>query len=99
MSFDGQEFLKKLIEDNFKINEDEIKKKLDEWRFSKINIAVVGDRGSGKSTFINALRDLYPDDPRAATVNITHETKYPTPYPHPDNENFIMWDMPGIFYF
>ena len=97
MSFEPEEFVKNLIAKNFKVDKDTVKKKLDEWKDSKINVAFVGDRGCGKSTVINALRDLFPDEANAAPINIKHETKYPTPYPHPDNENIILWDLPGLF--
>jgi predicted GTPase len=99
MSINPEEFLRNLVTENFRVDKEKVKKELDEWKSSKINIAFVGERGCGKSTLINAIRDLFPNDSGAAPVNIIHETKYPTPYPHPDNENFILWDLPGIFNF
>ena len=33
-----------------------LKSKLEEWRDVEINIAVTGDTGAGKSSFINAIR-------------------------------------------
>ena len=31
-------------------------KELDEWKTSKIDLAIIGDSGVGKSSFINAIR-------------------------------------------
>jgi predicted GTPase len=36
--------------------DDFFKKQLDEWKNVEINIAVTGDAGTGKSSFINAIR-------------------------------------------
>lgn len=36
--------------------EEFLKGKLDEWKESEIQLAVIGDSGAGKSTFINAIR-------------------------------------------
>ena len=44
MSFEPEEFVKNLIAKNFKVDKDTVKKKLDEWKDSKINVAFVGDR-------------------------------------------------------
>ena len=60
-----------------------------------VNIAVIGQARMGKSTFINALRGLGPDDKDAAKEGITQTTFNVTPYPHPDHPNFIIWDLPG----
>ncbi|XP_073704104.1 interferon-inducible GTPase 5-like [Garra rufa] len=66
-----------------------------------LNIAVTGRTGSGKSTFINALRGLnkgknYDDDNGAAPTGVTETTMEPTMYEHPAASNVKIWDLPGI---
>ena len=34
-----------------------IRKRLERWREVEVNIAITGDSGSGKSSFINAIRE------------------------------------------
>ncbi|XP_053373604.1 interferon-inducible GTPase 1-like [Mercenaria mercenaria] len=76
----------------------DVKKKIfdniDNWKDIEINIGVTGN--SGKSSFINALRGLSSDDEGAAEVGVIETTKTATPYPHPQNEKLILWDLPGL---
>ncbi|KAM9114295.1 interferon-inducible GTPase 5-like [Pangshura tecta] len=65
-------------------------------RNTKLNIAITGNSGSGKSSFINAIRSLNDDDRGAAKTGVTETTKDPTAYPHPIHPNVIVWDLPGI---
>ncbi|XP_067401798.1 interferon-inducible GTPase 5-like [Emydura macquarii macquarii] len=72
-------------------------KKSDELlRNTKVKIAITGDTGSGKSSFINAIRSLNDDDAGAAQTWVKETTKKPTRYPHPMHPNVILWDLPGI---
>lgn len=61
-----------------------------------MNLAITGDSGTGKSSFINAIRGLNDDDERAAQVGVTETTSVPTVYDHPANPNISFWDLPGI---
>ncbi|XP_062854066.1 interferon-inducible GTPase 5-like [Trichomycterus rosablanca] len=61
-----------------------------------LDVAVTGESGSGKSTFINAIRELSDDDEGAAATGVTETTSEPTPYQHPTMPNVIFWDLPGI---
>ncbi|XP_053867461.1 interferon-inducible GTPase 5-like [Malaclemys terrapin pileata] len=65
-------------------------------RNTKLNIAITGNSGSGKSSFINAIRSLNDDDSGAAETGVNETTKVPTAYPHPIHPNVIVWDLPGI---
>ncbi|XP_067401803.1 interferon-inducible GTPase 5-like [Emydura macquarii macquarii] len=72
-------------------------KKSDELlRNTKLNIAIVGESGTGKSSFINAIRSLNDKDTGAAQTGFIKTTKKPTHYLHPKHPNVILWDLPGI---
>ncbi|KAJ3595456.1 hypothetical protein NHX12_004759 [Muraenolepis orangiensis] len=59
-----------------------------------LNIAVTGESGSGKSTFVNAFRGIDHEDERAAPTGVVETTM--KPYPHPTYPNVTLWDLPGI---
>ncbi|XP_046843716.1 T-cell-specific guanine nucleotide triphosphate-binding protein 2-like [Xenia sp. Carnegie-2017] len=63
---------------------------------SKIDFAITGDSGTGKSSFINAVRGIKGKGKRAAPVGVTETTRKATKYSHPNNENIVFWDLPGI---
>ncbi|KAB5581588.1 hypothetical protein PHYPO_G00177450 [Pangasianodon hypophthalmus] len=62
----------------------------------ELNIAVTGESGSGKSTFINAFRGLGDEDEHAAETGVVETTTVPTAYPYPKFPNVKLWDLPGI---
>ncbi|XDV40285.1 hypothetical protein PO909_009402 [Leuciscus waleckii] len=65
-----------------------------------LNIAVTGKTGSGKSSFVNALRGVSEDDDDddgvAAPTGVTETTMKATMYEHPTMPNVKIWDLPGI---
>lgn len=61
-----------------------------------INIAVTGESGAGKSSFINALRGIRPEEEGAAEVGVVETTMKRTPYQHPTIKTLTLWDLPGI---
>lgn len=61
-----------------------------------IKFALTGRSGMGKSTFINLLRDVYPDDPEFAKVGFGDCTMVLTEYKHPRNEHITFTDLPGF---
>ncbi|XP_043936500.1 interferon-inducible GTPase 5-like isoform X1 [Protopterus annectens] len=69
---------------------------LDSLEKAELNIAVTGESGAGKSTFINALRGLSDEDKDAAPTGVTETTMVPIVYPHPKLPNVQLWDLPGI---
>jgi len=69
---------------------------IDAWREIKIKIAVTGESGAGKSTFINSFRGLKSDDNGAAKVDAHECTREPTKYPFPNRPNMEIWDLPGF---
>ncbi|KAI5107912.1 interferon-inducible GTPase 5-like [Silurus meridionalis] len=62
----------------------------------ELNIAVTGETGSGKSTFINAFRGLGDEDEGSAATGVVETTTEPAVYPHPKFPNVKLWDLPGI---
>ncbi|XP_018410112.1 PREDICTED: interferon-inducible GTPase 5-like [Nanorana parkeri] len=62
----------------------------------QLNIAVTGDSGAGKSTFINAIRGLEDDDEDAAKTGVVETTTKVMSYSNPNDKNVIFWDLPGV---
>ena len=73
-----------------------IEDKLEQWKKQPLDVAITGASGSGKSSFINAIRNLNADDEGAALVDVVESTKEPTAYPHPNNKYLRFWDLPGV---
>ncbi|XP_062916605.1 interferon-inducible GTPase 5-like isoform X2 [Mobula hypostoma] len=73
-----------------------IQQTLEELDKIELNIAVTGETGAGKSTFINAMRGLRSNDEGAAEADVVEGTMEPTVYPHPNDSNVRYWDLPGI---
>ncbi|XP_072450928.1 interferon-inducible GTPase 5-like [Chiloscyllium punctatum] len=63
---------------------------------TELNVAVMGESGAGKSSFINAMRGLQFDDEGAAEVGNVETTMEPTGYKHPNLPNVCFWDLSGI---
>lgn len=61
-----------------------------------INIAVTGESGAGKSSFINALRGIGHEERGAAKTGVVETTMERYPYKHPNMPNVVFWDLPGI---
>ncbi|XP_067852866.1 interferon-inducible GTPase 5-like [Heptranchias perlo] len=73
-----------------------IQRKTNELDSAELNIAVTGETGAGKSTFINTMRGLRKNDKGAAKAGTTETTMEPTRYPHPILPNVYFWDLPGV---
>ena len=75
-----------------------LEEKADEWKKVPIKVAVTGNSGVGKSSFINAIRGLTADDVElgAAAVGVNETTLEPRSYQHPDNPMLEFWDLPGV---
>ncbi|WAR29385.1 IIGP5-like protein [Mya arenaria] len=69
---------------------------LSSWKNVQIEIAIAGESGSGKSSFINAVLGLTADDEGAAAVGCTETTMEVTKYVHPETQNIAFYDLPGI---
>ncbi|KAG8143440.1 hypothetical protein E2320_000671 [Naja naja] len=69
---------------------------LDSLETTTLDIAVTGEGGAGKSTFINAILGVSDDDFRAAKTGVVETTVSPSPYRHPHLPRVRVWDLPGI---
>lgn len=77
---------------------------------TSVNIGIIGEEGAGKSTLINAIRDLREDEEDAAAPgnvetrkdSLLEDEEYqmsyppPIPYPHPKYANMVLWKLPSI---
>ncbi|CAJ0931633.1 unnamed protein product [Ranitomeya imitator] len=55
-----------------------------------------GESGTGKSTFVNAIRGMDDEQEGSAKTGVVETTKVPSPYVHPQYPNVTVWDLPGI---
>ncbi len=61
-----------------------------------LRIAMIGETGAGKSTFINTARQLSPNAFGAAETNSMKEcTLEVQEYPDPRNPKLVYYDLPG----
>ncbi|XP_005001335.2 interferon-gamma-inducible GTPase 10-like [Cavia porcellus] len=84
-----------LKEGNLRAAVDIIEEILSEAKNAALEVAVIGGSGTGKSSFINALRGLGHEEEGAAEVGVVEITKKKTPYKHPKYPNVTFWDLPG----
>jgi len=69
---------------------------IDYWRNFTIKIAVAGESGAGKSSFINSIRGVKIGDPDYAEVGNKETTMTPTMYLYSKSTNIELWDLPGF---
>jgi len=68
------------------------------WKNTEIKVAVVGQTGVGKSSFVNAIRNI--KDPKhrsfAPVSSVREGTREIKTYHHPTHQNLIFYDLPGV---
>ncbi|XP_073714835.1 interferon-inducible GTPase 5-like [Misgurnus anguillicaudatus] len=73
-----------------------LKNFIDQEERVELNIAVTGESGSGKSSFVNAFRGLGDEDEGSAKTGVVETTMETEVYLHPKYKNVKVWDLPGI---
>ncbi|KAL1773636.1 interferon-inducible GTPase 1-like [Sigmodon hispidus] len=61
-----------------------------------LNVAVTGESGTGKSSFINVMRGVRHDEENAAEIGVVETTMERCSYIHPNIPSVVFWDLPGI---
>ncbi|XP_077192970.1 interferon-inducible GTPase 5-like [Paroedura picta] len=76
--------------------ESEIHQELSLLKNTRLDIAITGEPGSGKSSLVNALRGMTDSEEGAAETGVTLTTMETKGYPHPRFPKITLWDLPGI---
>ena len=102
--FKGDEGLTKAFseagKEQIELVKHEIEKELNAWETQTVKIAVIGQSGVGKSTWINKFRGLTPfgkgeKGSLYAKVDVIEGTKNVEKYVFEDNPNIQIYDLPG----
>ncbi|XP_026172669.1 immunity-related GTPase family, q2 isoform X2 [Mastacembelus armatus] len=87
------ETLKESIESN---TFSDVKDAVEDLLISRLNLAVVGDRGDEKACFMNSLRGLCSGDEGAAPSPSPLAPEEVAGYPNPKHPDFRLWDLPPV---
>lgn len=87
------ETLKESIDHN-KLSD--VKDAVEDLLISRINLAVMGDHGDEKATFINSLHGLSSGDDGAAPSQPPVSPEEVAGYPNPKHPDFRLWDLPPV---
>ena len=68
---------------------------LNRWKGEQVKFAITGHTATGKSMFINKIRNLKPGDDGFAEAGSGDTTITPTLYIHPKNDQITFYDLPG----
>ncbi|XP_052791778.1 interferon-inducible GTPase 1-like [Mya arenaria] len=73
-----------------------ISSELNLWQNIVTRFAIIGESGSGKSSFINAMLGISGDDPKAAMVGCNECTTDCKEFQHPRKKTLLFTDLPGV---
>jgi GTP-binding protein EngB required for normal cell division len=68
---------------------------LNRWKKEEVKFAITGRSATGKSSFINKIRNVKPEDDGFAKTGYGDTTITPTLYKHPTNDQIEFYDLPG----
>nr|XP_056703392.1 interferon-inducible GTPase 5-like [Euleptes europaea] len=85
-----------LMQKNLEEVTEEMHQELEALQNARLDIAITGVTGAGKSSLVNALRGMTDYEEGAAKVGITQTTMECQAYPHPLFPKVTVWDLPGI---
>jgi GTP-binding protein EngB required for normal cell division len=69
--------------------------RLNRWKKEQVKFAITGRSATGKSTFINTIRNIKPGDDGFAKSGSGETTITPTLYIHPTNDQITFYYLPG----
>ncbi|XP_077192943.1 interferon-inducible GTPase 5-like [Paroedura picta] len=73
-----------------------VEKELRLLKDTRLDIAFTGVSGAGKSSLVNAFRNISDYEEGAAKTGVNQTTMDPEGYPHPQFPELTLWDLPGI---
>ncbi|CAC5381418.1 unnamed protein product [Mytilus coruscus] len=73
-----------------------IENNIDRWKNEPVKFGIIGRSASGKSSFVNLVRDVKEGAEGYAKVGRGDTTRSPTPYFHPNNKQIVYWDLPVL---
>lgn len=73
-----------------------IENNIDRWKNEPVKFGIIGQSVTGKSRFVNLVRDVKEGEEGYAKVGRGNTTRSPTAYFHPDNKHIVYWDLPGV---
>ncbi|XP_060589997.1 interferon-inducible GTPase 1-like isoform X3 [Ruditapes philippinarum] len=73
-----------------------IKDSFEKWASMELNVAVTGNSGVGKSSLINALRQLKPPNEGASFSGVFDSTTKCIKYIYPENPKVAFWELPCV---
>ena len=65
------------------------------WKKEQVKFALTGRSATGKSTFLNTIRNVKPGEDGFAQPGSGKTTTAPTIYMHPTNDQITFYDLPG----
>uniref|UniRef100_A0ABM5ERV6 Interferon-inducible GTPase 5-like n=1 Tax=Pogona vitticeps TaxID=103695 RepID=A0ABM5ERV6_9SAUR len=74
----------------------EIHEELEALQNARLDIAITGRSGAGKSSLVNALRGMADNEKDSSETGVTETTREVKEYPHPTMPKVTIWDLPGI---
>jgi GTPase Era involved in 16S rRNA processing len=72
-----------------------INESINRWKKEEVKFAIIGRSATGKSTFLDTIRNLKPGDDGFAKAGFGNTTITPTLHVFPKNDQIAFYDLPG----